>query len=57
MLAVNIGNKLFGYNGMLIASIFVIVGHNYPVLLGFKGGRNMAASIGDMLSLHWPYCF
>lgn len=54
MLAVNIGNKLFGYNGMLIASIFVIVGHNYPVLLGFKGGKGMAASIGVMLSLHWP---
>ena len=54
ILAVYIGNKLLGYNGMLIASIFVIVGHNYPVFLGFKGGKGMAASIGVMFSLHWP---
>ena len=54
ILAVYIGNRLLGYNGMLIAAIFVVVGHNYPVFLRFKGGKGMAASIGVMLSLHWP---
>ena len=54
ILAVYIGNRLLGYNGMLIAAIFVVVGHNYPVFLRFKGGKGMATSIGVMLSLHWP---
>jgi len=54
MLAVYIGNRLLGYNGMLIAGVFVVIGHNYPVFLGFRGGKGIAASIGVMLSWHWP---
>ena len=54
ILAVYIGDKLLGYNGKLIAGIFVVLGHNYPIFLGFKGGKGIAASMGVMLSLHWP---
>lgn len=54
LIAVFIGGKLLGYNGKLIAGVFVVVGHNYPVFLRFKGGKGIASSIGVLLSLHWP---
>lgn len=54
ILAVYIGGRLLDYNGKLIAGTFVVIGHNYPVLLGFKGGKGIATSIGVLLSLHWP---
>lgn len=54
VLAVYIGGKFLDYNGKLIAGIFVVLGHNYPIILGFKGGKGIATSIGVMLSLHWP---
>ncbi|NMA86127.1 MAG: glycerol-3-phosphate 1-O-acyltransferase PlsY, partial [Tissierellia bacterium] len=54
ILAVYIGGKFLGYNGKLVAGVSVVLGHNYPIFLGFKGGKGIAASIGVMLSLHWP---
>ncbi len=54
LIAVNIGNLIFGYNGALIASIFVVVGHNWPLFLKFKGGKGIATSLGVMLYLHLP---
>ncbi len=54
ILATTIGSKLLGYNGALIAGIFVVLGHNWPVFLNFKGGKGVATSLGVMLFLHWP---
>jgi len=54
ILAATIGNRILGYNGALLASIFVVIGHNWPILLGFQGGKGIAASFGVMLYLHWP---
>lgn len=31
----------------------VILGHNFPFYLGFRGGKGIAASVGLALSLHW----
>jgi len=33
----------------LAASVFCILGHNFPVWLGFKGGKGIATSAGIML--------
>ena len=54
VLAVYIGGKFLGYNGKLIAGVSVVLGHDYPIVLGFKGGKGIATTIGVLLSLHWP---
>ena len=40
--------------GSVIAAIASILGHNYPVWLGFKGGKGVATYIGVLLGLAWP---
>lgn len=54
IIAVNIGNYFMGYNGALIAGAFVVIGHDWPVFLKFKGGKGIATSLGVMLYLHLP---
>jgi glycerol-3-phosphate acyltransferase PlsY len=53
ILAVLIGGVLLGEKGRLIAGIFVVLGHDWPVLLKFKGGKGIATSLGVILTLHW----
>lgn len=33
----------------ILVGMFVIIGHNYTVFLGFKGGRGIAASVGILM--------
>lgn len=51
MLAAFVGSKIEPYIGMYVAALFVIIGHNWPVLLRFKGGKGIASSIGIYLFL------
>lgn len=41
-----IGLWLAGPGGMYLAAVMVVVGHNYPVFLHFRGGKGIAAAIG-----------
>ncbi len=52
--SVYIGKKIGGLEGAYIAGAFVIIGHNWPVLLNFKGGKGVATTIGVMLIIS-PY--
>ena len=36
-----------------IAAIFAIIGHDFPIYFGFKGGKGVATSIGVALVLDW----
>ena len=45
-------NVLFG-NLKYIAGVFVVVGHDFPVFFGFRGGKGIATSLGVMLALDW----
>jgi acyl phosphate:glycerol-3-phosphate acyltransferase len=36
------------------AALGAVLGHMFPVWLGFKGGKAMATTIGVLWSLHWP---
>ncbi|MBZ2173953.1 glycerol-3-phosphate 1-O-acyltransferase PlsY [Schnuerera sp. xch1] len=54
VLAIYIGGKILGYDGKLIAGLFSVIGHNWPIFLNFKGGKGIATSFGILLSLHWP---
>ena len=41
----------------VIAAIFVVIGHNFPVWLGFKGGKGISTSAGIILGLFHPVVF
>jgi len=47
--AVLIGRVLCGEIGGYLGGAFVIIGHNWPVFLKFKGGKGVATTIGVML--------
>ena len=53
LLAVLIG-ALWGPGPALAAAGAVIVGHMFPVWLGFKGGKGVATALGVLLVLYWP---
>ena len=37
-----------------LAAVFAILGHMFPVWLGFKGGKGVASALGVYLALSWP---
>ncbi|RKD34323.1 glycerol-3-phosphate 1-O-acyltransferase PlsY [Thermohalobacter berrensis] len=51
--AVIIGKYILGDIGALIGGISVVVGHNWPVVLKFKGGKGIATTIGVVLSINY----
>lgn len=52
VLAVIIGRYLMESGGY-VAAIFVVLGHNWPVFLNFKGGKGVATSFGVLIILNW----
>jgi len=36
------------------AAVAAIVGHNWPVYIGFRGGRGVSCALGSILMLYWP---
>ena len=36
-----------------VAAIFSVIGHSYPIWLGFKGGKGVATSLGSLFGLNW----
>lgn len=44
-----IGKYTGGVIGMLLAGLCVTLGHDFPVFLGFKGGKGIATSLGMIL--------
>lgn len=53
ILACFIGMKLLGLNGVLLSGIFVVLGHNWPIFLNFKGGKGIASSFGFIMFLDY----
>ena len=49
VVAVILGRSLGGETGAYIAGACAIIGHNWPVLLNFKGGKGVATTVGVML--------
>lgn len=40
--------------GILFAAFGAILGHNFPIYYGFKGGKGIATSLGAILIIEWP---
>lgn len=54
VVAVIIGRAICGESGGYLAGALVIIGHNWPVLLSFKGGKGVATTVGVVLIIS-PY--
>lgn len=54
IIAALIGFLLLGELGGLYAGLFVIIGHNWPFYLKFKGGKGVSTSIGVLALLNFP---
>jgi len=52
VLAVLIGLFLAGPVGSMLAGIFVVCGHNWPIFLGFRGGKGIATSLGVIITVN-----
>jgi len=62
VISIFIAQKLsfLGYNVLLaqtLAAFFVVLGHNWPIFLKFKGGRGLATLAGVILALNWKIIF
>jgi glycerol-3-phosphate acyltransferase PlsY len=44
----------WGPEAALVAAGCVILGHMFPVWLGFRGGKGAATALGVLISLAWP---
>lgn len=53
MLAVLVGRLIGGEIAGYFAAVAVVIGHNWPALLKFKGGKGVSASIGVVLMVNW----
>jgi len=43
----------YGYEGMMLGAVAVSVGHDFPALLGFKGGKGILCGLATALVLDW----
>ena len=52
--AVLLGRYIAGEDAAQIAALAALVGHCFPIWLGFNGGKGVATFLGIMLALAWP---
>jgi glycerol-3-phosphate acyltransferase PlsY len=53
-IAIVLAQLLFGLETGVAAAAGALVGHLYPVWLGFRGGKGVATFLGILIALLWP---
>ena len=43
----------YGYEGMMLGAVAVSLGHDFPALLGFRGGKGILSGVTVALMLDW----
>lgn len=57
VLSCYIGFKLLGNTGIYLSALFVVLGHNWPVFLNFRGGKGIASSFGFIFFFDYKIAF
>jgi len=52
VIAVLLGRLIGGEGLALLCGVVVVVGHNWPIFLNFKGGKGIATSLGVILGIY-----
>src|ERR1700761_2171390 len=52
--AVLIAGSMVNQNIALFAGLAAVLGHLFPVWLGFKGGKGVATGLGVLIAAAWP---
>lgn len=52
-ISVRVGFSIAELDGAMIAFAAVVLGHCFPLIYKFKGGKGVAASLGAALALNW----
>ena len=53
LVACIIGKYWMGLPGVMVAGLFVIIGHNWPIFFQFKGGKGVSSMTAVMLMSFW----
>lgn len=52
--AVLLAGWLAGPDAALLSGLAAVLGHAFPIWLGFKGGKSVATGVGVMFGVAWP---
>ena len=50
-----IGGDTTAYFSAMLCGLCVVLGHMYPAIFGFKGGKGVATTFGVLLAASWQY--
>lgn len=53
VIAVLLGNVLAGPEAAMYCALAAFVGHIWPVMFGFKGGKGVAVAFGGIVAINW----
>lgn len=53
-IAVIAAMQIWGPDFALLAGLFAVIGHNFPLWLRFQGGKGVATTLGTLAALAWP---
>ncbi len=55
IVAVKLTQYLYGNDVAMLAGLFVVLGHVFPVWLRFNGGKGVATTFGAFFALNWVF--